>query len=147
MLYWDTSALLKLYVAEPDSSDFLDLITHSKEPICSSAVAAVEVLCALSRKEQAGDLGRGAAGALYRKFTTDCDAGRTILVPYGRDVLAEAEELAALAFSQLRPVKIRSLDLIHVASAVAVSADAIVATDRNVRRCAALARIKVLPRA
>jgi len=73
--YWDTSALLKLYVPEHDSGYFLDLVVSSGRPIVSSAIAAAEILCTLYRKECAGDLKSGGgdgeveAGAV----TLQCD--------------------------------------------------------------------------
>ena len=63
MIYWDTSALLKLYVAEPDSAYFLRLAEESEEPICSSAIVMTEALAAFHRKQHAGDLAaRGGPG-------------------------------------------------------------------------------------
>jgi predicted nucleic acid-binding protein len=51
--YWDTSALVKLYVTEADSSYFFQLISKTDEPIISSAVATAEALCVFYRKEHA----------------------------------------------------------------------------------------------
>lgn len=145
MDYWDTSAALKLYVAEPDSARFLDLIASSVEPILTSAIASAELLCAFHRKEAGGDLRRGSAGALFRRFRSDCAAGRIVLIPYGTDVLEEAEKLARLAYAGRQPTPVRSLDLIHVASAVASGARRMVATDRRLRELAARTRLEILP--
>lgn len=61
MSYWDTSAVLKLYVTEPDSRYFIDLVASSDTPLRTAQITYVEVLCALHRKEVAGDLLAGAA--------------------------------------------------------------------------------------
>jgi predicted nucleic acid-binding protein len=143
--YWDTSAILKLYLAEPDSRYFLELIAKTNAPVFSSAIAAAEALCALHRKEHAGDLKRGGAKALFQQFCEDCKAGRIVTIPYGDDVVAEAEKLVRLAFAQPRPVMIRSLDLIHVASALAGKARQLVATDQRLRELAGLVRLSLLP--
>ena len=145
MTYWDTSALLKLYITEDDSAYFLQILSEQAEPILSSEIAAVEVLCALHRKEQAGDLIPGGARAVFRQFLGDAGAGRIVTVPYGSDILAEAEKLVQLAFHRPRPVLIRSLDVIHVSSAAVSKAEAMVATDRRLREVASLVRMKVLP--
>jgi predicted nucleic acid-binding protein len=143
--YWDTSALLKLYVPEDDSGYFLDLVVASDQPIVSSAIAAVELLCAVYRKESVGDLKSGGALAAYRRFLGDCRTGRIVLVPYGDQVSTAAEGIVRLAFRRAQPVMVRSLDAIHVASAVTARARVMVATDARLRRVAAMARLKLAP--
>ncbi len=145
MNYWDTSALFKVYAPEDDSGYFLDLVVSSDQPIVSSAIATAEMLCALYRKEWAGDLHSGGALATYRKFLGDCQAGRIVLVPYGEQVFMAAEEIVRLAFRVARPVMVRSLDAIHVASAVTAQARVMVATDARLRTVAAIAKLKLVP--
>ncbi len=145
MNYWDTSALLKLYAPEDDSGYFWDLLASSGQPIVSSAIATAEVLCAVYRKECAGDLQSGGALALYQKFLGDCRDGRILLVPYGEQMLTAAEEIVRLAFRRAQPVMVRSLDAIHVASAVTARARVMVATDTRLRKVAAMAQLKLAP--
>jgi predicted nucleic acid-binding protein len=143
--YWDTSALFKIYVPEDDSGYFVDLIVSSGQPVVSSAIAMTEMLCALYRKECAGDLKRGGALATYRKFAGDCRAGRIVLVPCGEQVFTAAEEIVRLALGRARPVMVRSLDAIHVASAVTARARIMVATDTRLRQVAAMVKLKLMP--
>jgi len=143
--YWDTSALLKLYVPEPDSAWFLDLISGTPEPVATSAIAAAEVLCALSRKEASGDLKAGGAKVLFRRFRADCQAGRVVLIPYGLDLVEEMEKLSRLASQRRPPVMVRSLDLIHLASAVVSRAAALVATDQRLRDLGAMYGMELVP--
>lgn len=145
MHYWDTSAVLKLYAPEPDSAYFLKLIVAGEQPVYCSAISSMEVLCTLLRKEEAGDLKPGGGAALYRRFHRDARAGRVVLVPYGEDVAAEAERLAKVAFGEHRAIMIRSLDLIHVATAVVLGATALVATDKRLRALASVLRLPLLP--
>ncbi len=145
MTYWDTSALVKLYVAESDSPGFLVLARQTEGPMLSSSIAAVEALCTLHRKERDGDLSAGGARLLFREFASDVKAGRIITVPYGADVAVEAEKLVHLAFGQPRPVLVRTLDAIHLASALAVKAKVMVAADARLRDLASLAGLRVLP--
>ena len=140
--YWDTSALLKLYVAEPDSAYFLRLIEAAENPLHTSDVAKVEVLCALHRKERAGDLKPGAAAALLEKFLGDVAAGRIVCVPYGADTLSKSRELVRLL---ARCRSIRSLDLIHLAAASLVKAKVMVTTDERLREAATAAGLDVNP--
>ena len=145
MNYWDTSALLKLYLPEDDSGYFLDSVVTSDQLLVSSAIAAVEMLCALYRKECAGELKRGGALATYQEFVGDCRAGRIVLVPCGEQVFTAAEEIVRLAFRRAQPVMVRSLDAIHVASAVTARARVMVATDARLRQVSAMAKLKLAP--
>jgi len=143
--YWDTSALVKLYIAEADSLYFLQLIAGGDEPIVSSAIVTGEILCVLYRKEQARALKGGGAGRIYGKFSQDVRTGRILTVPYGPDVEAQAEKLARLVFTRPRPILIRSLDMIHVSTALSSRARDLVATDTRLREVAVLAGLHVLP--
>ena len=145
MNYWDTSALLKLYLPEDDSGYFLDSVVTSDQPLVSSAIAAVEMLCALYRKESVGELKRGGALAAHQRFLGDSREGRIVLVPYGEQVFTAAEEIVRLAFRRARPVMVRSLDAIHVASALTARARVMVATDTRLRQVAAMAKLKLAP--
>ena len=145
MNYWDTSALLKLYLPEDDSGYFLDSVVTSDQLLVSSAIAAVEMLCALYRKESVGELKRGGALAAHQRFLGDSREGRIVLVPYGEQVFTAAEEIVRLAFRRARPVMVRSLDAIHVASALTARARVMVATDTRLRQVAAMAKLKLVP--
>lgn len=145
MRYWDTSALLKLYVSEPDSAYFLELISRTDEPLATSDIASAEVLCALFRKESARDLKPGGASTVFRRFRADSRAGRIVLIPFGPDVFQQVERVARLAFERRPPIPVRSLDLIHLASAAAMKATTLVATDQRLRALARLAALNLLP--
>lgn len=145
MDYWDTSALLKLYAPEPDSASFLTHVAKSQRPLLTADLTAVELRCALQRKEHVGDLKAGGATALFERFTYDVAAGRIIPVPYGPAVLAEVQELVMHAYSADPPVMIRSLDAVHVASALASRAAWVIATDARLRDAAITVGLRVAP--
>jgi predicted nucleic acid-binding protein len=145
LVYWDTSALLKLYVPEPDSAYFLNLIAKSSGPVVSSAIASAEVLGAVYRKEAAGDLKAGGGQTSFRRFLSDCKAGRIVQIPYGDDITAAAEDIVRLALLRPRPIMIRALDAIHVASAIVIRAGIVVTTDARMREVSILAKLQVLP--
>ena len=79
------------------------------------------------------------------RFLGDCREGRIVLVPYGEQVFTAAEEIVRLAFRRARPVMVRSLDAIHVASALTARARVMVATDTRLRQVAAMAKLKLAP--
>jgi hypothetical protein len=68
-----------------------------------------------------------------------------LLIFYGREVEEQAEKLLGLTFAQPRTILIRSLDLIHVSSALVNRADGMVATDGRLRALAVRAGLRVLP--
>ena len=147
MIYWDTSALIKLYVPEPDSRVFIDLLASSNAAVVTADITSVEVLCTLHRKEAAGDLRPEDAKARFERYLADTHSGRIILVPNGRDITATAQRVVAHAYQQSPPLFIRSLDALHIASAIIASAKAVVATDRRLRDVATLMGLTVLPKA
>jgi predicted nucleic acid-binding protein len=145
MTYWDSAAILKVYVKEPDSDVFEHLLARCDGPIQVSAIAWVEILCALHRKARVGDLRPDQADSALDKYRSDSAAGRILHMGCGDDVVAEAGRIMALNFRQERSILIRSLDLIHLATAIAGRAEALVTTDARLGRLASLARLRVLP--
>ena len=143
MWYWDTSAILKLYIHERDSGYFLGLVSETEDQIVTSTIASIELLCALERKERNGDIKPGGAAAAFDRFLDDAGRGRIVEIPFGRDVIQEARRLIGLVSH--RRILIRSLDMIHVASAVAAKATCLVATDSRLRQVASLADLNLLP--
>jgi predicted nucleic acid-binding protein len=143
--YWDTSALLKLYAPEPDSAYFLERVAKGHRALLTADLAKVELFCALKRKEHAGDLQAGGAAALSESFERDVSAGRIVAVPYGQDVFTEVQHLVKRAYAASPVLMIRSLDAIHVASAILSKTKVVVATDVRLRDVAALMGLRTEP--
>ena len=117
--YLDASALVKLVVEEPESWALGDLIRD--RPTASSDVARVELPRTVRR------LG---LEDVARKRTADV-LGRVTLLKLDRAILARAAEVP--------PVALRSLDAIHLASALSVGElDAFVTYDRRLAEAADL---------
>lgn len=114
MFYLDTSAILKLIVHEPESAGLLAFLAVEDER-ASSALASVEVTRALRRMEASRRVLQRAMEVLERISLIRMD--EVIL-----------EEAAALEAAQLR-----SLDAIHLASALALGDElsAVVTYDRR----------------
>lgn len=80
MQYWDTSALLKLYIPEPDSQV---LAAHlSQSPICISQIGQTEMLRAIARKEVEGVIPPTSAVTIFGKFLADVSLGRIVVIPF-----------------------------------------------------------------
>lgn len=145
MNYWDTSALLKLYVPETDSAYFTTLVSMAVGPLVTSELARLETYSALLRKERAGELPADAADLIFGYFAGDVSRGRILTLPIGADVVEAGLRLTRLAHATEPPILVRSLDTLHVASAVVSGAQNVVASDGRLRRLAQLAGLPQLP--
>ena len=143
MSYWDASALLKLYVREPDSPTFLAMLTQSTETIFSASIVDTEILCALVRKELSGDVPAGGASRLFEQFRAHVADGRITTVPYSSEVRSEAEQMVR-RMARVSDV-LRALDTIHLASAVQVRAKNLVSTDKRLRHIADRLGLTLMP--
>lgn len=144
MNYWDTSALLKLYAAVADTPVFLGYLAAGPG-VVTSDLARVELFSALSRKESAGELAAGQADQLFARFQSDAASGRISTVPAGTDVLAEATRVIRGARAAVPSLLIRSVDAIHVASALVFGTRTMVATDGRLRAVASRNGLNLRP--
>ena len=126
LVYVDSSAIVKLVVREPESSALFEWLGVWPERI-SSEIARVEVLRALRRS--------GAAEYKRRRAVHVLD--RIALVNVDRPVLDAASELG--------PPNLRSLDAIHLATALSVRSDlaGLVTYDTRLTAAATRSRIEV----
>ena len=141
MIYWDTSCVLKLYTAEPDSAVYLAAAGASTDPLLSSGIVRAELYYALRQKELRGDIRTGSADRLIQQFENDCNKDRWVLTPVGQDVLAQANEIARACYGHQPPVHLRTLDGVHLATAVLTQARKIATTDLRMRAAAAVLKL------
>ena len=106
--YFDSSVLLKRYIRE-NGSDRALALTH-RHFIISAAIAPLEMRSALRRVEADGRLSTKAFQAALKRIQTERE--RWDLVAISAEILQSAERLTI-------DLNIRSLDSIHVASALA----------------------------
>ena len=126
VVYLDSSALVKLVVAEPESRALVAFLRGRSERV-SSAVALAEVPRALRR---------AGFGASERRRSREVMA-RLALVDVDRRILAAA--------AALDPPGLRTLDAIHLATALAVREDleALVTYDRRLAAAAERVHLEV----
>jgi predicted nucleic acid-binding protein len=142
--YWDTSCVIKLYAPEPDSRVYVAKADTSDAPLVSSALLEVEVCYALHRKEAAEDIKPGSANRLLDTFRSDVAKGRLTLVPFNSDVRNRSVEIARLCYAHEPPVLLRSLDGIHLATALVAKASPLLTTDRRMIAAANALGVNVL---
>jgi predicted nucleic acid-binding protein len=136
MRYWDTSVLLKLFVEEDDSRVFAALIEEAGEVIYTSELSRLELLRALWGKRLDESIVPGAEKTLMHRFESEVEMKRIILVPFGADVRREFETVLRVCYTRRRPIRVRTLDALHLASALALKAKEIVCTDARMRKAA-----------
>ena len=109
--YFDTSVLVKRYVREPGSRRARVLLRRYR--FLSSAIAPLEVISALVRRESAGELTKRNFSAILSRLQSD----RTYweLVEVTPLVLERGEDL-------IQATGLRTLDAVHVASALVFQA-------------------------
>jgi hypothetical protein len=127
LAYVDSSALVKLVVAEPESMALIERLRSWPERVCS-ALALTELPRALQR---------AGLGAAAHRRARDVLA-RIALVDIDRRILVTA--------ATLEPRALRTLDAIHLATALTVREDLeiVVTYDRRLRAAAERARIDVV---
>jgi predicted nucleic acid-binding protein len=144
MVFWDTSALLKLYVAEPDSNAFASL-AGSDQPLAISAWTPHELLCGLHRKELVQALKPGGAEAIYKRVLQQITVGALHVITYSAAVTEQAIGVIRSCYNAPKPVAIRSLDALHLGSALAAGATDLVSADKRMRAGAKIFDLRVLP--
>ena len=126
VVYLDSSALVKLVVAEPESSALIEYLRGRSERV-SSALALAEVPRALRR---------AGFGASERRRSRQVMA---------RIALVEVDRRILVAAAALEPPGLRTLDAIHLATALAVREDleAVVTYDRRLAAAAERIHLEV----
>jgi predicted nucleic acid-binding protein len=142
--YWDTSCVLALYVPEEISSQAANLASIEKGPIHSSAILEFEMTFAVQAKEVRGEIPRGSSGRVLSQFQTDLQQGRFLLVPLGIDIKACTKDIAARTLKAEPPVFLRTLDGIHIATALELGASELITADKKMADAATLLGIKTI---
>ncbi len=143
-IYWDTSALLKLYTPEPDSVHFRSMLRAQTEAVAISFLHRVELNFALTAKELRGEIAQGGARRLYEWFLRHREEGRFLEIPWGDDVAHHTRVALDRCLMSHPPVMLRSLDGIHLGSMLAAGIRKITTTDTRLRNAAVCLGFEVL---
>jgi predicted nucleic acid-binding protein len=108
MIYLDSGALVKRYVAE-DGSDAIDRLLADHPYTATSRLAYPEILSALNRKHRAREFSARVLGELIAGFESD----------WGKLFILEFDgELLPIIKQAIRKHAIRGADAVHLASAM-----------------------------
>ncbi len=142
MRYFDTGVLLKLYLQEPRSADAVGFVLASPHPPSITLLHELEMRAALRQKAGRGEITPDECAILTEQMKDDLDDG--VLVRTAVDwpgIFATAESLSALHGAR---TLCRSLDLLHVASALEMGAAEFCSFDQRQSNVAAAAGLVVI---
>ncbi len=131
IVYLDTSALAKWYVAEAGSDAFAAFVVEVPDAVISR-LAVVELRCLLARRRRAGLISSAIETLVYRRFNEQVVAGHLRVEPLPDDRLLDALRL----IEQLSDMPLRTLDALHLAAAQAAGAEVLATADTVQRRAA-----------
>ena len=144
MSYWDTSALLKLYIAETDSADF-HVIAEQTVRVVTGFIGKHEARTAFRRREAEAVIGPGTADLCYQKLIGDLDQNQLAMVPESALLEHEFGRVLERCLSQSPPVFIRTNDALHLAAARVASEIEFVSADAKQRIAADFLGFTVVP--
>jgi hypothetical protein len=136
LFYWDTSTLVKLYALELDSPAYRGLMQGRQERPVTSFLHRVELYYALRNKEERGEIVAGAAARLFSNYQQHLAEGRFHEIPWGLDVADAARNALVSCLASPSPVKLRSLDGLHLGAMIAGGILSLVTTDVCMRKAA-----------
>jgi predicted nucleic acid-binding protein len=144
MSYWDTSALAKLYLVEPDSATF-DALAQRPVPIRISPLVRYEARLTFLRREREGVIADHAAVVLSRRLDQDVADGKVEVIAAGFAIESEFEQVVQACMNRATPISIRTLDALHVAAALSVGESEFLSNDVRQRAAAVAVGMTVLP--
>ena len=127
-LYCDASALVKLYVSEPGSDRF-NQVVEGRDDLLVSDLAITEVVSAMSRLLRQGSVTRERIGRVQRDVLGRLDDGVYQRVELTRDVHRRAENL----LQSLTATPLRASDALHLALATSARAASMASFDVRLR--------------
>ncbi|MEX5215537.1 MAG: type II toxin-antitoxin system VapC family toxin [Nitrospiraceae bacterium] len=106
MLYWDTSALVKQYIVERGTET---VQRWQAESAATCMIAFTEVYSAVMRRRREGSLSESVARSILQTFRQDWSS--YLRVPVHEEVITRGAAL-------IEQYKLRTLDALHLASAL-----------------------------
>ncbi len=140
IVYADTSFLFSLYVPDANSSSAAAAMKRIKPPLLATDFAEFELTNALNWRIFRKELRASQEQAILLSFSKDVHGGVIRVVPISAATFAHARRIAR---TQTRLLGTRALDVLHVASALALRADSFCTFDENQARLAAALGLRI----
>jgi len=140
IVYADTSFLFSLYVPDANSSAAAAIMKRIRPPLLATDFAEFEMTNALNWRIFRKELRPSEEQAVLLSFSMDVHAGLIRILPISAATFAHARRIAR---TQARLLGTRSLDVLHVASALALRAGSFCTFDKNQARLAGALGLRV----
>jgi len=142
-IYFDTSALIKVYVLEVNSPVVVKILRAEKSPVPFSHLVELELRTAIRLKRGRGEITAAEQRAVLQTLERDLAKGVLSRPDYDLDsVYRRAETLSA---KHAAATLARSADIWHVAAALEIGCSAFSSFDDRQKKLATLAKLKLLP--
>lgn len=142
MIYLDTSALLKLYIREPDSETVQAYVMAQDDPLPVWELQQFELINAFRLKVFWGDIESEQADRSIELFDQRLRRGQYFFPDIDRSELMTTFRVLS---QEIPRIGCRTMDILHVACALQLAPQRFVSFDERQRRLAAHAHLTVLP--
>jgi predicted nucleic acid-binding protein len=139
-LYLDTSALVKLYVAEPETEKLAAYVTRQPGPLPYTSLHELELTHALERRAADGDLPRADVARVYTLIEKDLADGTLF-----RPEFAWESAFSKANYLVRRHKNLRSLDSLHLGCALDLNCSKFVTFDQRQARVATAEKFVLWP--
>ncbi len=133
--YWDTSAVLKLYCPESDSESYIVHFSNVEGLFLSSQLLEIELFYAIQQKRHGDEISEEEAEDAFKQFLSDKEDGHFELVPLSPPIVEAARGLWAVCEEEPQ-LTLRSLDGIHLATALNARSHHLVSADKRMLKIA-----------
>lgn len=139
-LYFDASALIKLYLPEPES-DALNRVVEGRRDAIVSDLAVTEIVSSLCRRRREGAVNTQVVDRLRRQILSHFDSGMYRRVELLPEIHREAERLLV----SIERVPLRAADALHLALALSGAAASVLTFDRRLADAARALGLNIFP--
>ncbi len=140
IVYADTSFLFSLYVPDANSSAAARVMKQIRPPLLATDFAEFELINALNWRIFRKELRTSEVQAVLLSFSMDVHDGLIRIVPISAATFGHARRIAG---TQTRLLGTRALDVLHVASALALRAGSFCTFDKNQARLAVALGLRI----
>ncbi len=139
----DSSLIVALYLAEVDSARADAVCAAQLPPILLTDWHRVEIANAFERAVLSGRIAAPQAAQLWQDFSEDVNAGRFRIAAVDHQAVLGRSLILTQKHTATKGT--RSLDLIHIATALELGADTLLSFDDRQKKAASAEGLVVLP--
>lgn len=141
MIYIDTSVIVKLYIKETDSLAVSEWIRNNNEPIPLTSLIELEFINALKLKQFRNEISKEDFEKINLKLREHETRGVYYRPPM--DWIGVFNDAFALSKNHTPNIGSRSLDILHVASALFLKTDRILTFDERQAQLSSIVGLKI----